>query len=344
MPSGVQHHYPAALIGQFGTAKKAASTRRNGRDKARRRVVAVARRADRRIYEQTAESLGTAKGAHRLYDLDDPQLAEATLDTQWTRVENRLRELIDALDSLPSDRELYLSADLFLRVLVPLAAQLLVRHPEWEVRYAARVREIHKREIASRIEMNLARNMEYLALCGVLINREWWVVHDPKRRFVSSDLGVAQATMNDDGTLLRGYLWPVSSQTAVFAGAGRDVGCVGRPTVRLRERHVSDAQVKMQNEAVARWAPTVVFGREAALVTEATEIWTRDPTRPEYAEIVPAAILDRDFHGEDIEGMLRAVHAGEQASRPDSTPVPFEKCPGCAYQLAWARAAFPPED
>jgi hypothetical protein len=146
--------------------------------------------------------------------------------------------------------------------------------------------------------------------------------------------------MNDDGRALRGYLWPLSSQTAVFAGAGRDVAYTDGPIVPVRERHLSDAQVKMQNETVARWAPSVVFGREAALVAGATEIWTRDPTRPSYAGIVPAAILDRDFQVGDIETLLRAVHKAEQASTPDRTSVSFEQCSGCTYQLAWAASAF----
>jgi hypothetical protein len=335
----VQHHYPAVLVGQFGARSKAKKSGR--RDRSRLRIVAVANRGWARVRMDTAESIGSAKDATRLYDLSDSGIPGLTIDDQWTHAENRLPELGDALDAKPVGGKLRLSADLFLRVLVPLLAQLLVRHPEWEGRYADRTRALRADDAAlSRAELNLARNLEYLCLCGVLIEREVWVLHDAQRNLVSSDLGFSQAVIDIAGTILSGYLFPLSAQTAVFVGAGRERTWSSEASVDLNERHLTVAEVEMQNQAIARWAPTTVFGRQSEVVASAITIWQSDATRPQYADLVPAAVLERRFSPIDVERFLRALHEGEALVRPTADRAPFEQCATCRAQMEWVTRAF----
>ncbi|MDQ6949402.1 MAG: hypothetical protein M3256_24920 [Actinomycetota bacterium] len=92
MSRPIQHHYPAALVGEFGAAPK-------GRHKGanRERIVHVARRGVPKVVQEPAARVGYQRRQAQLYDIRVPGHGESSIDGQWTLVESRIPELVRAL-------------------------------------------------------------------------------------------------------------------------------------------------------------------------------------------------------------------------------------------------------
>lgn len=348
MSAGVQHHYPAALLGQFGVM-------RGPNKRSRRRIVAVAERGKEEIAQRRAERLGYSGGALRLYELTTIDCVGVTIDEQWAHVEQRIPKLVRALMGVDHGA---MSPTLFVRTLVPLVAQLLVRHPDFEDRYRLRLQSYSNRGgpvLCTPDEVNRARAIDYLFLCGRLIHCEWRVLKSPTP-LVSSDLGFAGAVYRtiEGATFppeapdesMGGYVVPLASNLAVFVHEGKSSYQLERAQVALTVSPLTPDKAEETNMTIAAWAPRQVFGKSQAVVRRATQIWRDRPEQSIYTRTVPSMLFSKGagFSIEDTKNYFRALHHVQWLREPHRRLAlqDFESCPLCRERMRRLAAVWPP--
>jgi hypothetical protein len=319
---------------------KAKKRRRN---RSRYRVVAVARRGRPGVTLQRAETIGYSKSHPRLYDLDSSSPV-GSIDDMWARAESGLPQLLPALTAAPANVP-PLPLRLHLNILLPLVAQLLVRHPEFEERYRERVAASTDRpDAAMRLtsgDVNTARHFDYLSICGLLLECEWWLWSSPERLLVCSDLGYANVVVRDGDVTLTGYAFPISPRMAVYVCRGRSEPVSIEGGVESRRRALTAVESDQLNLTTAGWAPTTVFGRDEASVESAVTVW-RDMDGPsDYSKAVPSMVMGehRAFSLDLIETFLRTLHDAQALEETGQCPS-FRDCPACASLMEFARGQF----
>lgn len=211
-----QHHIQAALLGRFSEAPAA---------RARESVVWVRRRASEVAFSTRAEKVGYARELYTLTDNRDGRFGavpETFVDESWGKVERRLPA---ALDELSGATEGLLRASTFAEVLVPFAASLFVRAPEYDARRAGRLRRVFGpaserplglRDIEnSRTQVNLSRVFELQRLFAPVMRADWALlkVKAGAPSLVTNDLGYALWTPNQEPAAI---IVPVSPEDALF--------------------------------------------------------------------------------------------------------------------------------
>jgi hypothetical protein len=334
-----EHHFPAVLTAQFGKAP------RSGKRAGRKRIVAMARRGETEIREATAESVGWSGKSRRLYDLPDTDDPGATIDGLWAYAERRLPPLVESLKRYRPENGL--SLDLFYRVLVPISAQLMVRHPEFESRYADRVRSCaethgHRPLDVNARTVNLARNVDYLCLCGLLARRRWWVLSSPQP-LVTSELGYCGLLVKFGDDRFEGYLVPLHRNVAVYICTGEASKIEGGAAC-LDRRTLTPAETLDANRGMASWSPAGIFGDDRA-VRAAARVW-REQDRPSpLAREVPGALVGDDgLSVEYAEQYLRSLHDAQDVMEPGHPCPRFDDCSTCQGQVAWLRSLFAAHD
>lgn len=345
--TGKQHHCPAALIGQFGEP----TTER----RARRRRVWVARRGGGEVFRTTAEKIGVSPKDPRPYDLHGPGLRQTAIDDLWSKQEKLIPLTVESMRVEASGKVMPVQA--FLLGLVPLVAQLMVRHPNFADEYRgrtvlAKAADRTKNRVDPRIpllsrdltrdDVNLARNIDYLCLCGILSTQCAWLRLTTDTPLVSSDLGFMATTVESHDGHRTGYAVPLAPDIAAFVSRGvapRMSSGHMQPIARLPLSHV---QTDALNNATAEWAPTVVFGRDKGEVISASTAWS-DQAISTLSRRVPGHLMGArtEFEFSDIEGWFRLLHHQQSEAEPFHQHQSFEKCPGCTYQIAWVREVWP---
>jgi hypothetical protein len=216
------------------------------------------------IRESSAERVGFVRG-----------LYSSELDEIWTAYERRLPE---ALDALSASRAPELDAELWLRVLVPFVAALLLRGPDFEERFTARLGP----RAALQPEHNGrdARVIELQRLLAPVTAARWVVMHPTGGHpVITSDVGWAPYRDGLRGEL--GLAIPLDTRTILGLVPMRT-----RPVLRWRDgswfaliehRDLPPANHDPLNGALALFCGREVFG----------------PTRESVAELVPLLSASR---------------------------------------------------
>jgi hypothetical protein len=331
MGQPIQHHFPAVLIGEFGEAGK------KKRAANRERLVWVAQRGSPKIVRVRAAKVGYQRSHARLYDVSLPE-GHFTIDDRWALVESRVPQLVRALEK--HDRR-GIPRELFVRVLVGLVSQLMVRHPEYEARYLARAAAVgdfcsHLVSDQTGWAVNLAREIDILCLSGVLIDSQWWLLSSIEP-FVGSDLGFAGGGIRFDAEQHHGYFFPLSPNLAVYIGNGTPNFDVDAPFVFLNRRLLTREEAHEMNTTIAAWAPVAVFARQEPSVTRAAQIWAQRNEDPPLRSDVPNLLFAERSPPPpgQMERWLRTMHRAQELDQPwDSSLVDFENCSRCQGHMA----------
>jgi hypothetical protein len=119
-----QHYIPATYLASFSSQNTAPR---------RKRIIAQGDRKTGQVIETSAENVAYVKD---LYTLVGPDADPKMVDEIWSRYETDLAEAIDKL----IDRSL--EANEWARILVPFIVGLLVRHPEFNLRFTNRLPDL----------------------------------------------------------------------------------------------------------------------------------------------------------------------------------------------------------
>jgi len=266
----------------------------------------------------------------------------ATIDHLWLQAESLIPTAVEALRRYR--RTVGLDLGLFYLGLVPLVAQLMVRHPEFEKIYAARnlacAREHGHEPLPTTPEtVNLARNVDYLCLCGLLVDRAWCVVQSPSQPLIGSDLGLTGARVVDiDGD---GYVIPLHPNLAVFVYAGTPPRIDG-PAVFLEHEIITADEARWTNAAIAGWAPSTVFGRDERTVRQAVTVWDDMDGPCPLREEVPHALTIKEggLLPRHAERFLRDLHKVQSTLQPTLERGSFDTCVNCHWQLSTINELF----
>jgi hypothetical protein len=206
-----QHHLPAVLISHFAA--------KPGKGRVRDRIVWVARRGVAAPFIASAAKVGYDRENPQLYKLSVPFAGDDLLvDRQWSGQEGGRSHLVQTFEQFAGGE---FPAKEFLLGAVPLVAQLLVRHPEFEARYLARAPQIWAamKDVRATTGLtqtdhaNLARLFEKQRLCSLLLQKRWAVLRPTGgARFVTNDLGLAGYRDVENTT---GYVVPLAPDLAL---------------------------------------------------------------------------------------------------------------------------------
>lgn len=182
------HHYlPATYLANFSAEDS--FPRRN-------RTLAV---GDKRSGHVFITAAARVAAVHDLYTLSPGGLEPQTIDNIWTEYENGLADAIEQLISGSID------AVTWARVLVPFVTCLLVRGPEFGIRFDARLRSQNIQGLRPEPDnTNMARILEIQRLLAPILTAKWLVlrVH-----------GEGEAILNDLG--FGGFISPEAAEAGL---------------------------------------------------------------------------------------------------------------------------------
>lgn len=262
------HFIPAAVLGEFSADKKG---------HLRERRIAV-QRASGEAFMTKAENVGWTADLYGAANSPD-----RWVDDTWSVIERKLPSSIRELEGGGP-----ITAETWLRVLVPHVATLFVRGHEFEDRYMQRFRDSWGRQSLrmadpeagedsdQRTALDLAQNgannariFELQRLLALVTCARWVVCHiAPSQQFLNNDLGLAGTI--DLSTDQAGWLVPLSSEVAVgiFPAVQRDVVAWSDGSWWAQLDHVYPPAPMFtgMHEAVAASARQFVIGRDRASV------------------------------------------------------------------------------
>lgn len=247
------HYIPASIIGQFSS---------QGTGPLRDRPVAVQRPA-MGPYITSARNVGFSNNLYQVKSHDHPHVE---IDDIWTDIEQRLPEAIALVE-----RAEPVTADLWLRVLVPYVSCLFVRGREWQGRYESRFDEsgdlLH--EYITTDASNMARAMELQRTLALVTCARWVVVRSQSMQpILNNDLGIAGTL--DLVTNQTGWLVPLSTRVAIgiFPRDRRTVATWDGSHWRavIENTFWPEGRLKELNSAIARFAQEFIVGPKKAIV------------------------------------------------------------------------------
>lgn len=261
---GIQHYYPASLIGQFSDRP---------RGKRRKRMVHVASWQANKVLYQPAEKLGFLSQFPHLYD--DPSDAEVGLDHLWTSIERRIG-VLDAATQRPWHRAI--PASEFLGVWVPYVAQLVARAPH--------ISEGLGHDLRTALHGSTAWS-DRLVLYGRLVDSftigcRWSVIETSGEPFVSSDAGFVFLPTPTGGAICV----PISPSRALFVERG--AGIAAR-RVRIEHFMWSADSVAVLNECLVLAAGREVYASTRGQAATALALWRGEVDPVETRQGVNAA-------------------------------------------------------
>jgi len=173
------HHYlPATFLAEF-SQEKSKFPRRS-------RQIVVGNKDENRVFRASAANVAAI---NNLYTLAESRNDPGLIEKIWSKFE---RNLSEAIDLLIAGR---LDARSWIRILVPFVAAMLVRGPDFNLRFERRLRALGldpHMDLTSEDNTNGARLLELQRLLGPVAVAKWTVVHViGKEPLITNDLGYA---------------------------------------------------------------------------------------------------------------------------------------------------------
>jgi hypothetical protein len=255
-----QHYIPAAFLGRFSIDKNGSLRERsiwvleNGKDKA---------------IETTCQQIGCKDNLYMLSG-DCNKENPDRIDKVWAGYEQRLNS---ALDELSNPSQASISANIWLRVLVPFVAGLLVRGPEFGRRFESRwpsIKKIFNNPKSLKNNTNGARLMEFQRLLAPVMAARWIVMHvDGNHPIITNELGFTFYQSPDN--IEPGIAIPIGEKTILgiirtWPTHGRIIlqdGGTGQWRALIEHRKLAVNNQKDFNEALARIASDFITGPTA---------------------------------------------------------------------------------
>ncbi|MFF4306033.1 DUF4238 domain-containing protein [Streptomyces sp. NPDC001601] len=257
-----RHHYiPACYLGRFSD---------DTHEKARLRRIHVARFTTNKIYLQKADQVGAINNFYRIKT--DWKGNPLFLEESWQGYETKLSSALDQLEEMARDSSLQLSAECWLRTLVPFVTGLLVRGPDFNQRFDRRILSgygenkdsAYRNTLDADDNTNIARMMELQRLLAGTIASDWQLLISPDKDLITNDLGYAIEYSPADDRY--GYVIPLSPHVAISLtprrhrdvllakGISSWVAPIGRRTINGQQAHAL-------NVAVTKRATDFIAGR-----------------------------------------------------------------------------------
>lgn len=177
------HHYlPATFLACFS---------RDTHPQRRQRTLVVGDKLTGKIFTAAASKVA---GIHDLYTLNDLGMPSQVVDTTLSKYEPTLHFAIEQLLNRS------ITAQAWANTLVPFVAALLVRGPDFNIRFQGRLESLFQSElleddlqyVRSSDNINMARLMEYQRLLGQVTIALWLVLEKNGRdSLITNDLGYA---------------------------------------------------------------------------------------------------------------------------------------------------------
>jgi hypothetical protein len=279
MAGARQHYIPAAVVGGFSETAAGPRRRRTG----------YARSIDRRTTRLTrAEDVAWAAD---LYTLKDPrELPPALVDNIWEGVEKKLPEAIEYLANESGD----LRADIWMKVLVPYAAELFVRPLDFDETFSARFGE--HAQLVDQISLvdnaKFARAINLQRMYYPVMDAYWVIVHNSSSLpFIINDCGMA--ILKDEQQIAH-YFLPLDRTVGVdlhIGPSGNGMYPREHPERISGPKHRtvnSDEFVRTHNSLIYASAINEIYGPTKEVVEQAAALG--DPLRQE----VDASALPRN--------------------------------------------------
>lgn len=284
--SGALHHYlPAGFLGRF-SATTAGSLRE--------RPLFVLEPGKDKATPTTAEGIGYEKDLYTLYGAHNNQAPDA-IDSVWALYEQRLGP---ALDELAKPGQKTISANTWLRVLVPFVAGLFVRGAEFGKRYEGRpnLKSIYADSGFATPEWrsdntNNSRLIEFQRLLAPVMAARWVVMHTKgSHPVITNELGFTIFQPPDGSD--PGIAIPIGPNTILgiirtWPTHGRlvmqDSG-TGQWRAFMDHRTLTENDQKNFNEAMANISRGFIAGPDAASLEPHKEALARKKLKAEFVE------------------------------------------------------------
>lgn len=264
--SGALHHYlPAGFLGRFSTDTTGPLRERSLYVMMQNRDGAAA---------TTAEAIGYEKDLYTLYGVFSNQTPSA-VDDVWASYEQRLGP---ALDELAKSGQKTISANTWLRVLVPFVAGLFVRGPEFGKRYEERSvpKSMYDNNGFVTPEWrndntNNARLIEFQRLLAPVMAARWVVMHTKdSHSVITNELGFTIFQPPDGSE--PGIAIPIGPNAILgiirtWPDHGRLIvqnGSTGQWRTPIERRALAKNDQKNFNEAMANISDGFIAGPDAA--------------------------------------------------------------------------------
>lgn len=284
---GKQHHYPAALIGNFSSE--------TGRRRRYRRVFA-ARRGQEQVFHQRAEQFGVTPRHPRLYDspAGTPPIPMA-LDDLWLMAEDRIENLDRGLGIVEQCGNA--PAGWFVMDAGPFVASLLARHP--------RLADSGLPDLtANPTARARGQRWAYFGILAdvILFRVRWTLALAPEETpWTTNDIGAIWLPGRGGGNILV----PISPRHAIMLTAGHPSYAFNIVTATIKPYEWDGADVAVVNEVIARSAPAEVIARDREQITTALGLWAGTRSTAISALGVPADCM-ANLDGTSAPRMLLA--------------------------------------
>ena len=245
------HHYlPATYLATFSAERT--RPRRN-------RTLIVGDKKTGKCFKSSAGKVGAINNLYTLVDAaDDPEM----VDRIWADYERGLNNAIQRL----VDRNL--DGRTWARVLVPFVACMLIRGPDFNERFEARLGPL--KEMAGPDNTNQARMLELQRLLGPVLAAKWMVLTTQgSERLIINDLGFAG--FRDGETGETGLAVPVGPRRVLVLIPRQRRAVLARRDGKwapiIEYRTLSAGNHMELNHVSAAWARRFIFGPDGATVT-----------------------------------------------------------------------------
>lgn len=248
---GIQHIYPASLIGQFGT---------DAGERRRERRVHVAFHETGTTGHRPAEKVGFLQDFPRLYD-EPVDGTGGTLDDVWTDAE----ELIDALHRSVQTSGGKIPRSEFVHVWVPYVAHLFARVPRIGSLIGDDLRTASRGATAWSDRYTLFGRFADMLAAGC----QWAIIETNTEPFVTSDSGFVYMPSMTGGALVV----PFSPQHAFYIERGPSMLSTKRVTV---PRNIwPEYPVRFLNDIITLTAGYEVYASLPAQAERAAALWDK---------------------------------------------------------------------
>lgn len=313
------HHYlPATYLAAFSPEQTIPR---------RERLLTIGDRSTGRCFRAPAAKVACQRDYYTLFDeTKDPE----EVDKVWSEYEHTLASAIEQLISKS------INAEDWTRVLVPFVSGLLVRGPDFEQRFGARLSGLGVSSVSSvgassdRDNTNRARLFELQRLLAPVLAAKWIVFETQgDGPLITNDIGFAGYVDGRIGEL--GIAVPMTLSHVLLLVPTRDRVIVGVrdgrwvPIIEYRQLHAGN-HLKL-NETLGRWARRFLFGPDEAAVRQYLT-----------QQISPSPVPEPGMLG-FIDGPLAVVHeftwhrlVGVLAKHPESEQ-------SWSFELDWGAIA-----
>lgn len=266
----LQHYLPATFLASFSID--------NNPDR-RQRILTIGDKKNGHIFNATASKVCGIKGFYTLKEiLDNPNL----VDDSWSYYEKGLTPAIDQLINGS------LSALTWANTLVPFVSALLVRGPEFNVRFEKRMENLGVDDLVSPDNTNMARLLEKQRLSSSILASEWILMKkNGDGQLITNDLGYTPFSNPNEKDI--GIAISISLEYILaIVPKHKKIIAVSRNGIWIPNIIKADLPLDNHigfNSSIARIAQRFIIGSDLATVKKYLQRQDKPPNVPEPIQL-----------------------------------------------------------